>query len=88
MVEDKRWVFALRHIEHQRFLSALIDGLDYLICFSNQQDAYQFQDELGTVEHNEIVDLLITDIPNGRLFFDGQKVVIQNTPTNILPYEA
>lgn len=67
-------VYTLRHLETGQYLSALRNGRNYIICFTDGDSAFAFQTALGTVEHNEIVTLPITAIPDGRMWLDGEFV--------------
>ena len=56
-------LFALRHLNTGEYIAALFEGRDWLICFTNGDDAYDMRVALGQIEHADVVS-----IPAGHLF--------------------
>lgn len=56
------------------YLSALHNGLDYVICFTDRDSAVDFRSELGAIEFCEIVQSPIKRFGYGRMWLDGKFV--------------
>ncbi len=67
-------IFALRHIETGEFICLRHDLREFLASFSDGDTAFQFREELGLLEHVDIVNLRLGDAPFDQFWLDGEMV--------------
>jgi hypothetical protein len=75
-IDTKQRIYSLRHIESAQEICLLQDGIDYLACFTNPDDALEFRGDLGLQEH---VDLHVSTISGStfkHFWLDGKNVEI------------
>jgi hypothetical protein len=69
-------LYALQHLHTKQFIAALEDGIDYLICFTNGDAAYNMRTDMGLIEFVDIVS-----IPAGEgwdhFYIDGEFAVLR-----------
>jgi hypothetical protein len=77
-VDIAQKVYALQHMESGEFICLLQDGVDYLACFSNGDNALQFREELGLQEHVSLFVSSINACPFKHFWLDGSDMVLEN----------
>jgi hypothetical protein len=65
-------IFALRHLETGEFICLRHDMREFLAAFSDGDTAIQFREELGLLEHVDIVNLRLGDAPFDQFWLDGE----------------
>ena len=74
MVDSFQKVHVLRHIETSEYICLRHEGSEYMACFTDGDTAYQFREELGLLEHVDIVSLRIGDAPFDHFWLDGEMI--------------
>jgi len=74
MVDVMQRVFTLRHIETGEYICLRQDGNEYLACFTDGDTPLQFRDELGLLEHVDVVTMKIGDAPFEYYWLDGEMI--------------
>ena len=67
-------IHALRHIETEEYICLRHESLEYLACFSDGDTAFQFREELGLLEHVDIVQMRLGDAPFDQFWLDGDMI--------------
>ena len=67
-------IFALRHLETGEFICLRHEMLEYLACFSDGDTAFQFREELGLVEHVDVINMRMGEAPFDHFWFDGEMI--------------
>ncbi len=73
-------VFALRHLETREFICLRHDKREYLAAFSDGDTAFQFREELGLLEHVNIVTMRLGDAPFDQFWLDGEMMDAHGVP--------
>jgi hypothetical protein len=74
MVDITHRVYALRHIETGEYICLRQEGHEYLACFSDGDTSLQFRDELGLLEHVDMVLMPIGEAPFDYFWLDGEMI--------------
>ena len=67
-------VFALRHIETGEFICLRHEMREFLAAFSDGDTALQFREELGLLEHVDVVNMRLGDAPFDQFWLNGEMV--------------
>jgi hypothetical protein len=78
-------IFALEHLETHRLICALNDGEDYLVCFTDREDAIELRRSMGLDEHCTICCMPLRDYPIKHFWLDGQffDMSVSLTPADV-----
>ena len=72
---DPSWtIYALRHIESGEFICLRHEGNEHLACFTDGDTAIQFRDDLGILEHVDIVAMPLGKAPFDHFWLDGDMI--------------
>lgn len=73
-VDLSRTIYALRHIESGEFICLRHEENEYLASFTDGDTAIQFRDELGILEHVDVVSMPLGKAPFDHFWLDGDMV--------------
>ncbi len=73
-VDVAQHIYTLRHIETGEFICLRHEGNEYLASFSDGDTAIQFRDDLGILEHVDIVAMPLGKAPFDHFWLDGDMV--------------
>ena len=79
-LDADRNVYALRHLETKEYICLRHDKREYLAAFSDGDTAFQFRQELGLLEHVDIVTMRLGDAPFDQFWLDGEMMDAQGVP--------
>ena len=67
-------IHALRHIETGEFICLRHESREFLASFTDGDTAFQFREELGLLEHVDIVRMRLGEAPFEQFWLDGKMV--------------
>jgi hypothetical protein len=67
-------IFALRHIETGEYICLRQQIHEYVACFSEGDTAFQFRNELGLLEHVDVVGMRLKEMPFDYFWLDGEMI--------------
>ena len=73
-VDVAQGIFALRHLETGEYICLRHEMREYLACFSDGDTAFQFREELGLLEHVDIVTRRLGEAPFDNFWLDGEMI--------------
>jgi hypothetical protein len=78
-------VYALRHLETREYICLRHDKREYLAAFSDGDTAFQFREELGMVEHVDIITMRLSEAPFDQFWLDGKMMDAHGVPAGDMP---
>jgi hypothetical protein len=72
LVDLSQRVFTLQHIETGEYICIRQQTTEYLACFSDGDTAGQFREDVGLIEHVDIVPMHLNDAPFDHYWLDGE----------------
>ena len=73
-VDVSQGIYALRHLETGEYICLRHEGNEYLASFTDGDTAIEFRDELGILEHVDIVAMPLGEAPFDHFWLDGDMV--------------
>ena len=74
LVDISQYVHTLKHIETGEYICLRQNSREYLACFTDGDSAYQFRDELGLLEHVDVLAMCLADAPFQHYWLDGEMI--------------
>ena len=72
LVDISQRIYTLRHMETGEFICIRQQQTEYLACFSDGDTAGQFREDVGLIEHVDIVPMRLSDAPFDHYWLDGE----------------
>lgn len=65
-------IYALQHIETKQYVCILVDGIDYLVCFTCGDGAISFMEDMRMREHVDLYVTTLNECEFNHFWLDGE----------------